>query len=597
MFCSIHSLSQYQEIYQTIQLDFNRDESLSQQAKEFLRNRFMLKSERSPQEAFARAATAFATNPEHAQRLYDYASQGWMTFATPLLSNGGTSRGLPVSCFLNYVGDSRKELAAHYEENIWLSTEGGGIGGHWSDVRSKGQITSRGVETSGIIPFIKVSDSQVPAFHQGSTRRGSYAAYLDISHPEIEEFIEIRKPTGGDVNRRCLNLHHAVNIPHAFMEAVKAEKDWDLVDPATQEVVKQVSARQLWYKLLEMRVSTGEPYLHFIDTSNEYLPKPLKAKGLKIRGSNLCSEITLPTGPNYTAICCLSSPNVAFFDEWRDTLLIEDMVEMLDNALETFIQQSPPELKNAVTSAKEERSIGLGQTGFWTLIQKRRLSPYSKETRALNLEVSRYIYVHARKASVQLAQERGPAPMAEKGLRNAHLIAIAPNVSSSVMCNSSPSIEPYRANAYTHKTLDGFFLSTNPQLESVLEELGLNTSETWKSIMTNMGSVQHLDLSPEVKETFLTAVELDQKLLVELAADRQLYVCQAQSLNLFFAPESNKKTIHEAHWLAWEKGLKSLYYLRSEAIGRAELVGQQAERQVKLQPPEAGEECMVCAGG
>lgn len=597
MFCSIHSPSQFQKLYQTIRLDFSRDDLLSQQAKEFLRNRYMLSTEHSPQEAFARAATAFSSNAEHAQRLYDYASQGWMTFATPLLSNGGTGQGLPVSCFLNYVGDSRQELAAHYEENIWLSTEGGGIGGHWSDVRSKGQLTSRGVETSGIIPFIKVSDSQIPAFHQGSTRRGSYAAYLDISHPEIEEFIEIRKPTGGDVNRRCLNLHHAVNIPDSFMEAIKANKEWELIDPKSHQVIKTIPARQLWSKLLETRVSTGEPYLHFIDQSNRDLPLPLKKNGMKVRGSNLCSEITLPTGSNYTAICCLSSPNVAFFDEWKETALVEDMVEMLDNTIETFIQQAPPELESAVTSAKEERSIGLGQTGFWTLMQKRRLSPYSKETKALNVEVSRHIYVNARKASVRLAKERGPAPMAEGGLRNAHLIAIAPNVSSSVMCNSSPSIEPYRANAYNHKTLDGFFLFKNPQLAEVLQEKGINTPETWKSIMTNMGSVQHLDLSPEIKEIFLTAVELDQKVLVELASDRQLYVCQAQSLNLFFAPESSKKEIHDAHWLAWSQGLKSLYYLRSEAIGRAEVVGDQVQRQVKLKPPEPGEECMVCAGG
>lgn len=597
MFCSIHSISQYQELYRSLKLDFSRDSLLSDQAKEFLRNRYMLKTEQSPQEAFARAATAFSSNAEHAQRLYEYASQGWMTFATPLLSNGGTSQGLPVSCFLNYVGDSRRELSAHYEENIWLSTEGGGIGGHWSDVRSKGQTTSRGVETSGIIPFIKVSDSQVPAFHQGSTRRGSYAAYLDISHPEIEEFIEIRKPTGGDVNRRCLNLHHAVNIPDSFMEAVKEDKEWDLIDPANGQIIKAVSARQLWSKLLETRVSTGEPYLHFIDQSNRELPLPLKQKGMKVRGSNLCSEITLPTGPGYTAICCLSSPNVAFFDEWKATTLIEDMVEMLDNTIETFIQQAPAELGNAVTSAREERSIGLGQTGFWTLMQKHRFSPYSKETRALNAEVSRHIYVNARKASLRLAKERGPAPMAENGLRNAHLIAIAPNVSSSVMCNSSPSIEPYRANAYTHKTLDGFFLFTNPQLTEVLKEKGMDTPEIWKSIMTNMGSVQHLDLDPEIKEIFLTAAELDQTRLVELAADRQTYVCQAQSLNLFFAPESSKKTIHDAHWLAWKLGLKSLYYLRSEAIGRAEVIGDQIQRQVKLKPPEPGEECMVCAGG
>lgn len=589
-----------------ITIDLDRDKLLHPFGIQTLEDRYYVEGESSPQHAFARAAKAFATDDAHAQRIYDYASKLWFMYSTPILSNGGTTRGLPISCFLNYVPDSRMGLTDHYTENAWLSSVGGGIGGYWGDIRSNGVSTSGGSTSSGAIPFLKVVDAEVLAFSQGGTRRGSYAAYLDISHPEIEEFIEFRKPTGGDANRRSLNLHHGINITDAFMRIIEAcEKDanyddsWDLIDPKTQKVVKTVSARKLWMKILDVRVQTGEPYLHFIDRSNEALPEFQKELGLRVRNSNLCSEITLPVDENRTAVCCLSSVNADTFDEWKDDpLFIRDLVEYLDNVLTFFIDNAPEALGRAAYSAGRERSIGLGLMGFFSYLQKKSIPAEGVLAVSQTHRIQGHVKRKAVEATKELAHLRGACPDAlEAGVtdvRNAHLLAIAPNASSGIICgNVSPSCEPYRANAYTQKTKTGSFLMKNPYLEKLLEEKGLNDKATWKSIVTNKGSVQHLDcLTQHEKDVFKTAVELDQRWLIDMASARQQYVCQAISTNLFFTPNVAIPYLHHVHMRAWKMGMKSLYYLRSEAIARAENV-ESVMTSVKLQDYE---ECLSCQG-
>jgi len=589
-----------------IEIDYSKDKLLTEFSFKTLEDRYLVGDEKSPQEAFARAAEAFADDDAHAQRLYDYASNLWFMFSTPVLSNGGTKRGLPISCFLNYIEDSREGITDHYTENAYLSSFGGGIGGSWSAVRSQGTKTSKGSESTGVIPFVKVVDAEMLAFSQGVTRRGSYAAYLHITHPEVEEFLDMRKPTGGDTNRKCLNLHHGVVISDKFMEIIhRATKepnfndDWDLIDPHSGEVKKTVSARALWVKLLQNRMETGEPYLMFEDAVNSELPEFQKELGLYVNHSNLCSEITLATNEERTAVCCLSSVNLEYYDEWKKVpAFIPDLIRMLDNVLTYFIENAPDSMERAKFSAMRERSIGLGAMGFHAYLQKNMIPFESIFAGGMNTEMFKHIKSQAQKTTEQLAVERGACPDDSScSVRNAHLLAIAPNASSSIICgNTSPSIEPYRANAFTQKTKSGSFLQKNKYLDEVLlKKIGHSAvyENTWKSIVTNKGSVQHLDiLSSDEKEVFKTAVEINQSWIIEHASERQQYVCQAQSVNLFFPPDVNKGELHNVHMLAWAKNMKTLYYLRSEAISRADNVSNQVKREIIFEQSD----CLSCEG-
>ena len=581
-------------------IDYDRDELLTDFGKTTLKDRYLLPEETSPQDGFMRAAKAFSDNDEMAERIYNYASKLWFMYSTPILSNGGTNRGMPISCFLNYVGDSREGLTGHYTENAWLASIGGGIGGYWGHVRSDGVSTSGGSASSGSIPFLHVVDSEILAFSQGKTRRGSYAAYMDMSHPEIIEFLEMRKPSGGDIHRKCLNLHHAINISDEFMQLIEKciaeptyDDSWNLIDPHTKKVIRTVSARDLWQKLLETRVATGEPYVSFIDTINDALPETQKRLGLRVHHSNLCTEITLPTNENRTAVCCLSSVNLEKYEEWKnDPLFVPDLVRFLDNALSYFIENAPESVFRAKFSAASERSIGLGAMGFHAYLQSKGIPFESALAKALNLKIFKKIKQEAVDESQRLAIKRGEAPdMEGTGMRNAHLLAIAPNASSSIICGTtSPSIEPYRANAYVQKTMSGSFLVKNKYLEKLLEKKGINTDAMWQSIVAQRGSVLHLDeLSDYEKDTFKTAIEINQQWIIEHAADRQQYVCQGQSVNVFVPADVNIKELHDMHMLAWKRKIKTLYYCRSEAIKRAELVSKKVERTII---PEA--DCLAC---
>jgi len=583
-------------------IDYDRDELLTDFGKTTLKDRYLLPEETSPQDGFMRAAKAFSDNDEMAERIYNYASKLWFMYSTPILSNGGTNRGMPISCFLNYVGDSREGLTGHYTENAWLASIGGGIGGYWGHVRSDGVSTSGGSQSSGSIPFLHVVDSEILAFSQGKTRRGSYAAYMDMSHPEIIEFLEMRKPSGGDIHRKCLNLHHAINISDEFMQLIEKciaeptyDDSWNLIDPHTKKVIRTVSARELWQKLLETRVATGEPYVSFIDTINDALPETQKKLGLKVHHSNLCTEITLPTNENRTAVCCLSSVNLEKYEEWKnEPLFVPDLVRFLDNALSYFIENAPESVFRAKFSAASERSIGLGAMGFHAYLQSKGIPFESALAKALNLKIFKKIKQEAVEESERLAIKRGEAPdMEGTGRRNAHLLAIAPNASSSIICGTtSPSIEPYRANAYVQKTMSGSFLVKNKYLEKLLEKKGMNTDAVWQSIVAQRGSVLHLDeLSDYEKDTFKTSIEINQQWVIEHAADRQQYVCQGQSVNVFVPADVNIKELHDIHMLAWKRKIKTLYYCRSEAIKRAELVSKKVERTII---PEA--DCLACEG-
>jgi len=587
-------------------IDYKRDRYLSEFSIKTLEDRYLVNEEKSPQEAFARAAKAFADDEAHAQRLYNYASKLWFMFSTPILSNGGTNRGLPISCFLNYIDDSRTGITNHYTENAFLSSVGGGIGGCWNSVRSVGSKTSAGSESTGVIPFLKVVDAEMLAFSQGVTRRGSYAAYLDISHPEIEEFLDVRKPTGGDINRKSTNLHHGVVLSDKFMNLIEQatfienfDDSWDLVDPHSDRVVKTVSAKTLWVKLIQNRVETGEPYVMFGDTVQAALPESQKALGLKVHHSNLCSEITLATDKDRTAVCCLSSVNLEEYDEWsNDEKFIPDLIRMLDNVLEYFIQNAPNELERARYSAERERSIGLGAMGFHAYLQRHNIPFESAIAKSRNISIFKHIKNKALQESRNLAATRGEAPDARgTGVRNCHLLAIAPNASSSIICgNTSPSIEPYRANAFTQKTKSGSSLMKNEYLEHILQDLDQDTEEVWKSIVTKGGSVQHLDfLDDYTKDVFKTAVEIDQRWVIDMAADRQKEICQSQSLNVFFPANVSKQELHAVHMMAWKKKVKTMYYLRSEAMKRAETVSDEALRQYMFESIDENA-CVACEG-
>ena len=574
-----------------VKVDYSRNDDFSEQALTLLKDYYCLPDE-DPQDALARAAYAYCEGDlSFAQRIYDYASKRWFMFASPVLSNapvdGMPPKGLPISCFLTYVGDNLESLIGHNSELSWLSVKGGGVGGHWSDVRGVSD------KSPGPIPFLKVVDSQMTAYKQGKTRKGSYAAYLDISHPDIVEFVKFKIPTGGDVNRKCFNLFNAVNVTDAFMTAVENDLPWDLVDPSTKEVRETVMARELWQELLEARFRTGSPYLNFIDEANRQLNPAQKELGLKIHGSNLCNEIHLPTSESRTAVCCLSSVNLEKFDEWKDTEMINDLVRLLDNVITFFIEHAPDDIEKARYSAMRERSIGLGAMGFHGYLQGRMIPWESVMAQVYNRQMFSLIKKKALEESARLAAEKGePLDLKGTGLRNAHLLAIAPNANSSIICGCTPSIEPLKANAFTHRTRAGAHLVKNPYLEEVLQTMGLNTDEVWSSIINNEGSIAHLPVSDDIKDVFKTAFEIDQKWVVDHAADRQEYICQGQSVNLFFPAGSPKSYVNGVHLRAWKAKLKGLYYLRTNAGVEADKVGLKVER-VALQDAE---ECVSCQG-
>jgi len=569
-------------VVKEVVVDHSRDALLTDFGKTTMEDRYLLPGE-SFQDMFARVATAYGDDAEHAQRLYDYISKLWFMPATPVLSNGGAERGLPISCFLNGVSDSLEGIVGTWNENVKLASNGGGIGTYWGGVRSIGEQVKGSGKTSGIIPFIRVMDSLTLAISQGSLRRGSAAVYLDVHHPEIEEFLEIRKPSG-DFNRKSLNLHHGLNITDDFMHAVMKDEDFGLKSPKTGEVIRTVRARALWQKILEIRLQTGEPYLIFSDTVNKQLAAHQRKLGLKVSTSNLCSEIMLHTGPDHlgndrTAVCCLSSINAEKWGEWsKDERFIEDVMRFLDNVLTDFITRAPAGMERAVYSAMRERSVGLGLMGFHSFLQKMGVPFESAAAKAWNVKLFKHIRMGADAASVVLAEERGACPDAEEAgmkQRFSHKLAIAPTASISIICGGvSPCIEPIPANVYTHKTLSGSFTVKNEALERILDEKGLNTEETWTSILEHEGSVQHLDrLSEAEKAVFKTAFELDQRWVVELAADRSPYICQGQSVNVFLPGDIDKWDLHMLHWQAWEKGVKSLYYCRSKSVQRAAYAG------------------------
>lgn len=583
-----------------ITIDLSRDTLLSDFAKSLLNEYYCRKDEKSPQYAFGRAAVAYCGGDlKLAQRIYDYASQNWFMYASPVLSNavhpGEPLKALPISCFLTYVPDTLEGLISHTSELRWLSVKGGGVGGHWSDVRSVSNVAP------GPIPFLHTVDADMTAYRQGKTRKGSYAAYMDVSHPDIMEFLTIRVPTG-DVNRKCLNLNHAINISDKFMQAVEKDLDWNLVDPNDNKSRETMKARKLWATILEVRYRTGEPYLNFIDTANRFLPETQKKMGLKINGSNLCNEIHLVTNEERTAVCCLSSVNIEKYDEWKDTTMVADLIRFLDNVLQTFIDHAPDSISRARFSAERERSLGLGAMGLHSYYQRHDVAFDGEEARVINNTIFAEIKRQAVAETEKLAKERGEAPdMVGSGRRNAHLMAIAPNANSGIIAGCSPSIEPNKANAYTHRTRVGSYLVKNKYLEAVLEKIGKNTDEVWSSIITNGGSVQHLDfLSDHQKKVFATAIELNQLELVSQAAERQKHICQGQSLNLFFPAGASKKSLHEAHYAAWKLGCKGLYYLRTETSNRAENVGKKIERDRLRDGNEEIEQnddsCMACQG-
>ena len=565
-----------------MKIDKTRDALLEDYAVGMLKDFYLNPNETSPQEGYARAAKAWSTfkdemDEELAQRLYDYVSKKWFMFASPVLSNApnghGKGKGMPISCFLTYVPDTLEGLIDHSSELRWLSVMGGGVGGHWGDVRTVSDIAP------GPIPFLHTVDADMIAYRQGKTRKGSYAAYMDVSHPDIVEFLNIRIPTG-DVQRKALNLHNAINISDEFMEAVIANKDFDLRDPKDGSVKESINARKLWERIIEVRFRTGEPYLNFIDTANKHLPQALKDLGLRINGSNLCNEIHLPTSAERTAVCCLSSLNLEYYDEWKDTTIVRDLVRMLDNVLEYFIDNAPDSISRAKYSAQRERSIGLGAMGFHSLLQKHGVAWESDKAREINDVVFEHIKSEAVRETEVLAEERGEYPDGVgTGRRNSHLLAIAPNASSGVILSTSPSIEPSKANAYTHRTRAGSFLVKNKYLDKLLTERGQNNESIWTSIITNKGSVQHLPFLTEgEKAVFKTAQELDQNWVVQHAADRQKYICQGQSVNIFFPAGASKSYVNKVHIKAWKEGLKGLYYLRTEAKSRAENVSEKVER-------------------
>jgi ribonucleoside-diphosphate reductase alpha chain len=607
------------EGHSQVRLDRTRDSLLTDFGKATLDDRYLLPGE-SYQDLFARVASAYGDDTAHAQRIYDYISKLWFMPATPVLSNGGTTRGLPISCFLNEANDSLDGIVGLWNENVWLASKGGGIGSYWGNLRSIGEKVGQNGKTSGIIPFIRVMDSLTLAISQGSLRRGSAAVYLPVSHPEIEEFIDLRRPTGGDPNRKALNLHHGVLIPDGFMRAVEADEEWALTSPKDGAIVRKISARGLWIRILMARIEQGEPYIIYSDHANNARPEHQKLAGLEIKTSNLCAEIMLPTGRDQhgqdrTAVCCLSSLNLETWAEWKDdTNFIPDVMRFLDNVLQNFIDTAPDSMARAKYSAMRERSVGLGVMGFHSFLQAQNVPFESVIAKVWNTRMFKHIRAQADIASKVLADERGPCPdAAEYGFneRFSNKMAIAPTASISIICGgASPGIEPIAANVYNHKTLSGSFIVRNPSLKKVLAKHGRDNEETWTSITVNKGSVQHLDfLDEQEKAVFKTAFELDQRWVVEHAADRTPFICQSQSVNVFLPADVHKRDLHQIHFQAWKKGVKSLYYCRSLSIQRADTISEKVAVQPSLGleavlplttavAPQAAstdyEECLAC---
>lgn len=594
--------------YLDLDIDYSRDSLFDDLGLKRLKESYMRDNETSPQERFAFVSKAFGSSLEHSQRLYDYSSMHWLSYSTPILSFGRSKYGMPISCFLSWIPDTAKGLVDTLSETNWLSMLGGGVGLGFG-------IRSAGDKSTGVMPHLKTYDASSLAYKQGTTRRGSYAAYLNISHPDVMIFLEMRKPTG-DQNMRCLNLHHGINITDDFMQIIErcmvdptADDRWELKEPHNGLVKEVVSAKELWQKILELRIQTGEPYLHFIDTSNANMPSFLKDRGLKIRQSNLCSEILLPTSEERTAVCCLSSLNLERYDEWKDhPTFLRDVAEMLDNVLSYFIQNAPDEIHRAKYSAMRERSIGIGALGFHAYLQKHSIAFESALAKSANIRIFKSIRSGLEEASAALAVERGEAPDAEgTGKRFSLLMAVAPNASSSIlMGNTSPSIEPFKANCYRQDTLSGAYMNKNKYLDTIVKEKcsenkKLDYGEIWSSIIANGGSVQHLDILDEwQKSVFKTAIEIDQRWIIEHAADRQAFIDQGQSVNVFFKPDANVKYLHAVHFLAWKKGLRTLYYCRSEKIIKADKVSQKVERniieEIDLKQLADGTECLACEG-
>lgn len=565
----------------------------SEQAAKLLKDYYMRDDEKTPEEAYWRAALAYSYGDlELAKRIHKYASKGWFMFASPVLSNapkaGEKPRGLPISCFLTYVPDTLDGLIDHSTELRWLSVKGGGVGGHWSDVRSTSNVAP------SPIPFLKTVDADMTAYRQGKTRKGSYAAYLDVSHPDIIEFLNIRVPTGGDPNRKCFNLHNAINVTDAFMQAVVDDATWELIDPNDKTVRDTIPARELWQRILEVRFRTGEPYVNFIDTANSHLNPHQKALGLRIHGSNLCNEIHLATSEDRTAVCCLSSVNLEYFDDWKDTTMVADLIRFLDNVLQYFIDHAPDVLSRAKFSAQRERSLGLGAMGFHSYLQRNHVPWESAIAISMNRRMFKHIKEQALAETKILAAQKGePDDLVGSGLRNAHLLAIAPNANSSIIVGCSPSIEPIKSNAYVHRTRAGAHLVKNCYLEDLLEKRGFNTEAVWQDIILNDGSVQHLEfLSEDDKAVYKTAFELDQEWVVDHAAHRQGYICQGQSVNLFFPAGSDKGYVNAVHLRAWKEGLKGLYYLRTNAGVSADKISQKVVRNAL----KDSDECVACHG-
>jgi ribonucleoside-diphosphate reductase alpha chain len=575
-----------------VRIDRSRDALLTDFGKATLDDRYLLPGE-SYQDLFARVASAYGDDAAHAQRIYDYISRLWFMPATPVLSNGGTTRGLPISCFLNEASDSLDGIVGLWNENVWLAAKGGGIGSYWGNLRGIGEKVGRNGKTSGVIPFIRVMDSLTLAISQGSLRRGSAACYLPVNHPEIEEFLEMRRPTGGDPNRKALNLHQGVLIPDAFMRAVEADEEWALVSPKDGALMKKVSARSLWIRILTARIETGEPYIIYSDHVNNARPEHQKLAGLEVKTSNLCSEITLPTGIDQhgeqrTAVCCLSSLNLETWFEWKDEAqFIPDVMRFLDNVLQSFIDTAPDTMARARYSAMRERSVGLGVMGYHSFLQALNVPFESVVAKVWNMRMFKHIRAQADTASRLLAEERGPCPdAAEYGFmeRFSNKMAIAPTASISIICGgASPGIEPIAANVYNHKTLSGSFIVRNPYLKKLLAKHGRDDEDTWTTVTVNKGSVQHLDfLTDQEKAIFKTAFELDQRWVVEHAADRTPYICQSQSVNLFLPANVHKRDLHQIHMTAWKKGVKSLYYCRSLSIQRADAISEKVAPQAAL---------------
>jgi ribonucleoside-diphosphate reductase alpha chain len=596
------------DVVHGINVDYTRDSLFDELGIKRLKESYMKDEEKSPQERFAFVSKAFGSNKEHSQRLYEYSSRHWLSYSTPVLSFGRSKRGLPISCFLPYLDDSAEGLVNTLSEVNWLSMLGGGVGLGIG-------IRSADDKSVGVMPHLRTYDASSLAYRQGRTRRGSYAAYLDISHPDILIFLEMRKPTG-DPNMRALNLHHGINVTDEFMLLVEkcmldkdADDTWELKDPASGVVRDTVPARELWQRIIEMRMQTGEPYLHFIDTSNRMMPEFQKKLGLSIKQSNLCSEIILPTDKDRTAVCCLSSLNLEYYDVWKDdSLFLRDVAEMLDNVLQYFIDNAPPTISRAKYSAMRERSIGIGALGWHAYLQKNNLPWESAMAVGANHKIFSKIRKELNNANLELGKERGEAPDATgTGRRFSHMLAIAPNASSSIiMGNTSPSVEPLRANAYRQDTLSGSMLNKNKWLDAIINEEAKHHkedwyNEVWSSIIANDGSVQHLDwLSDWNKDVFKTSMEIDQRWVIQHAADRQQYIDQAQSINLFFRPDSNIKYLHAVHFMAWKQGLKTLYYCRSEKIGKADKVSKKIEREVikelDMKAIIDGDTCLACEG-